>query len=67
MPYKACWDWKQASLSLVTRISLLGFGLMGTKKALAASISWTSGILTITSTNLLKEKGQAFIDRGEGD
>jgi len=27
---------EQASLSLVTRISLLGFGLMGTKKALIA-------------------------------
>jgi len=40
---------------------------MGTNKALAALISWTSGILTITSTSLSKAKGQAFIDRGDGD
>jgi len=33
---KLVWNGGQASLSLVTRISLLGFGLMGTKKALAA-------------------------------
>jgi len=33
---KLVWNGEQASLSLVTRISLLGFGLMGTKKALAA-------------------------------
>ena len=37
---------------------------MGTKRALVASISWTSGTITITS--LSKAKGQAFIDRGEG-
>jgi len=39
------WDGKKASLSLVTRISSLRFGLMGAKKALATLISldlWNS-------------------------
>ena len=74
MPCKACWDGEQASLSLVTRISLLLAAiswpsesiillLLELEPELSLSLPGASTI-TFTATSLSKAIEQAFIDRG---